>query len=205
VLIWLDGWHSTLNLASGLGMAQCVFGFFVGNLTYEVYLRLRDNSLVQGTGPELVATALMILLFWIKPHYTTGNIIGFAIVILLFSFEGGIVSKMLRARPLLFLGQLSYSIYLVHFTIFSVIFAAVRVVQGKLGTPLIQFDGIHELMDFGPKGTMDLLALGYIVAVIICACFTYYLVEVPGRVFFNKLSKRIGTGREAYGQSANAG
>lgn len=49
-----------------------------------------------------------------------------------------------------------------------------------------------------------LLALCYIFAVVVCACFTYYLVELPGLVNFSKLSKHIGAGREACGQGAYA-
>lgn len=205
LLVWLDTYRTDLNLASGLGMAQCVFGFFAGNLTYELYLKLRDTDALHGTAPELLATVVMLLLFWFKPHYTTGNILGFSLVILLFSYEGGAVSKWLRVRPLLFLGKLSYSIYLVHFIVFSIIFAGVRIIGGKLDMQVIRFDGVHELMDFGPAGLMDLFALAYIVAVILCAIVTYYCVEEPGRHFFNRLSKRIPGAPASYRQGANVG
>jgi peptidoglycan/LPS O-acetylase OafA/YrhL len=188
LLVWLDYVETTLNLASGLGLVQCIFGFFAGNLTYELYLRLRDKPVLKGTGSELVATAMMLLLFWFKPRYIAFDIIIFSIIILLFSFEKGLVSRALRARPLLFLGTLSYSIYLVHFIIFTLIFAAVRIAQGRLGMDLIHFDGVHELMDFGPTGLMDLLALLYVIAIIISAMITYRFVEIPGRQYFNRLS-----------------
>ncbi|KQR73274.1 acyltransferase family protein [Rhizobium sp. Leaf341] len=196
LLVWLDYIETTLNLASGLGMVQCVFGFFAGNLTYDIYLRLRDKPYLKGTGPELVATAMMVLLFWFKPRYVAADIIAFGVVILLFSFERGQVSRLLRVRPLLFLGMLSYSIYLVHFIVFTVLFAMVRIAQGRLGIELIRFDGIHELMDFGPAGLMDLLALAYLATIIVFATITYHLVEVPGRQFFNRLSSGFSARRQ---------
>ncbi|MEB2845438.1 acyltransferase family protein [Rhizobiales bacterium RZME27] len=204
LLVWLDTYHPDLNLASGLGLVQCIFGFFAGNLTYELYLKLRENSAVRGTVPELLATAIMLLLFWFKPHYTTFNILGFSAAILLFSYEGGTVAKLLRVRPLLFLGKLSYSIYLVHFIVFAVIFAGAKVIEGKIGMTLIKADGVHERLAFGPAGLMDLMALGYLVSIIICACFTYYFVEEPGRKFFNRLSNRMTGVRAPIGQGANA-
>jgi peptidoglycan/LPS O-acetylase OafA/YrhL len=205
LLVWLDTYHPDLNLASGLGLAQCIFGFFAGNLTYELYLKLRESRAVQGTAPELLATAIMLLLFWFKPHYTTFNILCFSAAILLFSYERGTVAKLLRVRPLLFLGKLSYSIYLVHFIVFSIIFAGAKIVQGRIGMPLIEADGVHERLAFGPTVLMDLLALGYVAAIIFCACVTYYFVEEPGRKFFNRLSNRVTGARAPIGQGANAG
>jgi peptidoglycan/LPS O-acetylase OafA/YrhL len=205
LLVWLDTYHADLNLASGLGLVQCIFGFFAGNLTYELYLKLRDTRILEGTAPELLATAIMLLLFWFKPHYTGFNILGFSLAILLFSFERGTVAKLLRVRPLLFLGKLSYSIYLVHFIVFSVIFAGARILQGRIGTPLIASDGVHERLAFGPAGLMDGLALAYLAAVILCACVTYHFVEEPGRKFFNRLSNRVTGVRAPLGQGANAG
>ncbi|MGE7371168.1 acyltransferase family protein [Neorhizobium sp. NPDC001467] len=203
-LVWLDTYKPDLNLASGLGLVQCIFGFFAGHLTYELHLRLRRNAAVQGTVAELAATAIMLLLFWFKPHYTTFNILGFSVAILLFSYERGTVAKLLRIRPLLFLGKLSYSIYLVHFFVFAVLFAIARVAQGWLGQSLIATDGVHERLAFGPAGLMDLMALLYLAVVILCACFTYAYVEEPGRQFFNRLSKRITGTRAPIGQGANA-
>ncbi|TCM57769.1 peptidoglycan/LPS O-acetylase OafA/YrhL [Rhizobium sp. PP-F2F-G48] len=197
LLFWLDDIQTTLNLASGLGLVQCVFGFFTGNLTYDLYLRLRDKPYLTGTAPELVATTIMVLLFWFKPRYVAADIIAFGVAILLFSFERGQISRLLRVRPLLLLGTLSYSIYLVHFIVFTILFAAVRIAQGRLGVDLIRFDGLHDRLDFGPAGLMDLVALAYIGVVLMFATITYRFVEEPGRRFFNRVSSGLTTGRGA--------
>ncbi|MDX2106484.1 MAG: acyltransferase [Candidatus Melainabacteria bacterium] len=41
----------------------------------------------------------------------------FALIIFVFAFEAGLISKFLRLRPLVFLGNLSFSIYLLHFVL----------------------------------------------------------------------------------------
>jgi len=189
VLLNIEIFHPQLGIVQGMGMAQCVFGFFTGNLTYELYLRLRDNPAFQGTRPEILATMLMVLLFWFKPPFISFDILVFGLVILLFSYEGGAVARVMRAPALQRLGELSYSIYLVHFIIFAVMFVIVRLAQAKLHVPLIGAIGGIEVMDFGPSWLMDLVALGYLITVVICATLTYRFVEVPGRRFFNRLSR----------------
>jgi len=193
-LLYLEVSYPTLNIASGMGMAQCVFGFFAGNLTYELYLRLYNRPALQGTWPELLATVMMVLLFWFKPRFISFDILAFSVIILLFAYEGGAVARRLRNRVMLRLGELSYSIYLCHFIIFSLMFVAVRVLQGKLGIALIERVNGIDVMDFGPHWLMDLVALGYLAVLLVCAVMTYRWIEVPGRRYFNRLSGGRGKG-----------
>jgi peptidoglycan/LPS O-acetylase OafA/YrhL len=189
-LLYLELTVPQLNVAAGMGMAQCVFGFFAGNLTYESYLRLRGNPLVTGTLPELFATIVMFLLFWIKPRFISGDIIAFGVVILLFAVQGGAISRWMRNRVLQRLGELSYSIYLLHFIVFALMFVAVRLLQAKTGWPLLALRDGLEIMTFGPPWVMDLVAFAYLCVVIVLAMGTYRWIEVPGRRMFNRLANR---------------
>jgi peptidoglycan/LPS O-acetylase OafA/YrhL len=205
ILLYLDVTASTLNLSQGVGLAQCIFGFSAGTLTYWIYRRLHKTTRWMGTASEVLATVLMLALFWFKPPYTSSAILLFSVIVFLFAFENGVISAFLRRRVFAFLGEISYSIYLVHFIVFSVAFALMRVFQSALHTPLIHSKGGHDLIDFGFAGLMDVLALLYLLTVILFASITYYLVEVPGRSYFNRLSERFRPGRRVAAQSVNPG
>lgn len=192
-LLYLERTVPGLNVAAGMGMAQCVFGFFTGNLTYEAYLRLRERPFLAGTVPELVATAMMVLLFWYKPRFISGDIIAFGVVIFLFAMQGGAISRWLCNRVLQRLGELSYSIYLLHFIVFALLFVAIRLIQAKTGWPLLAMHDGLEVMRFGPRWLMDVVALAYVGVVLVLAAMTYRWIEVPGRRYFNGIANRIGT------------
>lgn len=203
-LLYLELTVPGMNVAAGMGMAQCVFGFFAGNLTYEAYLRLRDRPLFLGTLPELIATAMMVLLFWFKPRFISGDILAFGVVIFLFAMQGGAISRWMCNRVLQRLGELSYSIYLLHFIVFALMFVAIRLVQAKTGWPLLTLHDGMEVMKFGPLWLMDLVALAYVAVVIVLAMMTYRWIEVPGRQYFNRIANRIGA-TSATRQAASRG
>ncbi len=191
-LLYLENTVPGLNVAAGMGMAQCVFGFFTGNLTYEAYLRWRGRPFLTGTLPELVATAAMVLLFWYKPRFISGDIIAFGGIIFLFAMQGGAISRWMSNRVLQVLGELSYSIYLLHFIVFAILFVVVRLLQAKTGLSLLTLHDGLEVMRFGPRWLMDLVAATYIGVVLVLAMMTFRWIEVPGRRYFNGIANRIG-------------
>jgi peptidoglycan/LPS O-acetylase OafA/YrhL len=190
-LLLLDSFHSGVTLTSGLGLAQSLVGFSAGVLTYQLFRWLKAKDVRIPTIVEIAAAALMAVTFHIHPRQTVISIVAFSVVVIIFAFQAGHVSTWLKTRPLLFLGRLSYSIYLLHFLFFAVLFLAIRVLQAKLGIALTIEGEIEPLIHFGFPGATDLLALAYLATVVAAASITYEWIEKPGRAFFNRLSNRV--------------
>jgi hypothetical protein len=141
---------------------------------------------------ELIAVAGVALVFCgLVPWARTLGPIVFGFAIFVFAFETGAVSRILKTPLPLHLGQVSYSIYLVHFPILAVVNGVLRAVQGMFHVPLYSQSAQGEwILSFGNVWLNDLflvLLLGVIVAV---ATLTYRLIESPGREYFNRIASR---------------
>lgn len=175
-----------LHVTEGSGLAMCVFGFFAGSLTYRLRAQVRFGR--WASVAELIAAAAMVSVFWVGPESRLLQLIIFPACILVFSFDAGIVSRGLMSRIPMLLGTLSFSMYLLHFPILSLLNSSARFLQSKLHVPLRQTIDGTDMISFGPTIAMDALAAVYFLLVVVAAYFTYRIVEVPARDFFNRLA-----------------
>jgi len=106
----------------------------------------------------------------------------FAIAVLVFAAEGGLVSRLFHSRPLKWLGTVSYSIYLTHFFVVLILPTLVKRVTGvDLWTPMPLADG-QWVMAFGRNDLEGTLLYGLALALTFAfSAFTYRWVETPGR------------------------
>lgn len=180
---------SPLSNIEGEGFILCVFGFFVGKLLYSGYAAAVSKNFIPPRHSELVALLVVIVIFmgWV-PELAMVPL--FAGVIFVFAFQQGVISKALTTRVPQHLGEISYSIYLVHFPVLALINGTARVAQQVLDTPLysqIVYEQ-RDMLSFGGPLVMDGLALAYILVVVGVASLTYRFIEVPGRDVFRRLS-----------------
>jgi peptidoglycan/LPS O-acetylase OafA/YrhL len=110
----------------------------------------------------------------------------FGLAVLTFSFEGGFVSKILKAKPFLFLGALSYSIYMVHMLVEVGIRYALQLAERKMGIVLFSDQRIGAEMWQGDIAYI--VTLGLVVGV---SYLTYNFIEQPGRRQSRKLANAI--------------
>lgn len=176
------------------GFFRCLYGFFVGNLTYRLWRweggRVPSRALWLG---EILAVVLIVI-FVITAGRTAWAMAGplvFAFAVWVFAYESGPVSRLMAARPILLLGTWSYSIYLGHALIFE---ASRRVLEtlSKLGGFRFAIEKTYpwsdepiEVIFIGSRWMMDGFAIFYLGAVILFAAAAYKFVEQPGRRFFN--------------------
>jgi peptidoglycan/LPS O-acetylase OafA/YrhL len=110
----------------------------------------------------------------------------FGLTVLIFSFEAGMASKILRARPFLFLGALSYSIYMVHTLVIILMSYGVKLAERKSGLVLFR-EGF-----FGAERWQgDLFYVVLICLVLGVSYLTYNVIEAPGRRQSRKLADRM--------------
>ncbi|WP_145135237.1 hypothetical protein [Roseomonas gilardii] len=112
------------------------------------------------------------------------------------------MSRLLRSAPLVWLGMLSHSIYLVHFPVFDATAKALSVLRNRTGLSLLgtwqTADGrVLVGLDFGTPWLMDLVSAGLVAVTVLLALLTHRLIEVPGRRLFAWLAAVGRSGRAA--------
>ena len=173
-------------------LVRGVYGFFLGVLVHRLYdLRKATGKDIPGwlewTTPLLLVAAVMLR----KWHLPAGSALCFGALVFIFAFEAGPVSRMLKVRALTWLGQVSYSVYLVHYVLIMAIFGAALILGGLMHhTFLVPWRGT-QLLDVGGPWAGDLALLVFVALTLGIAACTYRWIEEPGRLWFNALSNRL--------------
>lgn len=203
VLIFLFALDTGLNVHVNYGFLRCVLGFSVGVLCYCCRTWLVSNKPELSTNTGL-ASSLEVLIgvavigFCLLPldgRISVAAPFLFALAVIVFSYENGPLSRFLKTKPLQFLGMLSFSIYMVHWLVQSVIYHLVSLSAKRLKINL--WDGATNQLGESTllvgrtalEGSIaHVLALGL---VILLSYFTYHYVERPGRTLAQRyLSSR---------------
>jgi peptidoglycan/LPS O-acetylase OafA/YrhL len=174
------------------GFVRCLFGFALGVACWRVYSlapprRAPDARIatvveigVVAMVVAFVSTAGTSPLSFMAPFV-------FAVAVLVFAAEGGLVSAVFHSRPLKWLGTVSYSIYLTHFFVVLIMPSIVkRITHVDLWTAMRLPDG-QWVMAYGRndlEGTLFYVAA--VAATLVFSAFTYRWVETPGREWTRK-------------------
>ncbi len=178
-----------IDATHDLGFLRCLAGFSVGVLVWRLGARRGEPAALarlSGYAAGAIEAALLaaVVAFVIFVGHTPANLASpllFGIVVYVFAFEKGAVARLFRARLLLLLGLISYSIYMVH------AFFASRVFSGGLQL-LERFAGFKPFAGgdsrlFGATPLEgDLMTLLYLILVLAAASVTYRLIERPSQL-----------------------
>jgi len=178
----------SLGLQTDFGILRCFVSFFLGVLTVRVV-----KGLPRGIGPgvqgaiqfaAMVASVVLVSMVEAYPAASFLAPVTFSVFLgsLLAFPDAVLVPRMLVARPLVWLGRRSYSVYMVHALV--VLFAEyfVRAVGQR---PIAALDSIWA----GLPATLNLVVS--LAAVFAVSHFTYRYVETPGgKLFRNMLRSR---------------
>ncbi|HEX4303253.1 MAG TPA: acyltransferase [Rhizomicrobium sp.] len=169
----------------GWGFLRCLYGFFTGVLTYEVW-KTGLAARIAGTIAEIAALAAVLAFITFVPGYAALEYLAtplFAIAVLVFAGDRGLVSRALTTRPAAALGRWSYSIYMVHTLVLAVLFSGVHIGQIAFHRHwLIDLKDGRAILELGPAD--DLLMLLYLTAVIAFSALTWRAIERPGQRLF---------------------
>ncbi len=168
-------------------------GFCLGTLVYLVHVTLRKKG---PEKPKIMTAAEGIALFGViyliaqqQPLIHRMAPVIFGPVILIFSFEAGAFSSLLKKGPFLFVGKLSYSIYMVHAMVLTLVHGAALLTQKYFGIALTGHDG-NRAIDIGLlwNNLILVFVLGLVVAI---AYLSYNKIEVPWRNLGKSLSRNV--------------
>lgn len=174
-------------------MLRGVAGFGLGMACWAIWPRVRAFPL-----PRLHATVaeiglIAVLLLWLAaPRYLAAMDLLFAVMVLLFAREQGLVSRVLVTAPFQLLGVLSYGIYMVHGMVNGRAIDFVQLVQSRLGANWVEARlGGEDLVLLPPVPALA-LACAMLALSVLAAWFAHVLVERPARDLSRRLAARIG-------------
>jgi peptidoglycan/LPS O-acetylase OafA/YrhL len=207
-LIFLLALDTGLNVHVNYGLVRCVLGFSMGVICYccRAWIVSNKPDLSAKTwlssGLELLIGVAIIgfCLLPLEGKISVAAPFLFAVAVMIFSFENGPLSSFLKSKPLQVLGMLSFSIYMVHWLVQSVIYHLVSLSAKRLNLNLWD-STINQLGEktllvgrTALEGSIaHALALGL---VIFMSYFTYRFVERPGR----SLAQRYLASRDSQAQ-----
>ncbi len=172
---------------------RCFYGFFVGVLAYEAW-RAGAARALGGTLAELAALAAVVAFILLVPGERALEYLApplFALVVLVFAGEKGLVSRAMTWRPAAALGRWSYSIYMVHTLVLAMLFSSAHFAERLAHAAwLIRQPNGLAILDLGTPLANDLLTLAFLVAVVALSALTYRVVERPGQALFARLGRR---------------
>jgi peptidoglycan/LPS O-acetylase OafA/YrhL len=98
-----------------------VFDFIIGLILFEIYLKIKKQQRTINYDLLEVTSILLLLLFFIfhawvplVMRYSIYYWIPMSLLILIFSFQNGFISRFLSNKSLIFLGEISFGFYMFH-------------------------------------------------------------------------------------------
>jgi peptidoglycan/LPS O-acetylase OafA/YrhL len=179
------------------GIIRCLYGFAAGVVCWSVYRRWNGKLGKWLSGNIAEWSALGVVVVFVSVAGTTLLSIAapyvFALAVLVFAFEAGTASAILRLRPLVFLGTISYSIYMTHVFIAKRMFDAATQVEKRWHINPFT----HREIDGGDVaflGTQlwhgDIAYAVYLAMIIAMSYFTYRWIEKPAREWVRNRVRR---------------
>lgn len=178
----------TVYAQKGLGC------FFAGALAYAFFNRLR-HWVAPGFVLLSVLEALAAIAIWavltseLQQKVLAASAV-FCVTIVLFAFDGGALSRVLKHEFFARLGRLSYSIYLTHLAVLFFVISAFMVVQKKTGAEVAPMLGDIRYLDTGHVWLNNLMVLLILLVVVSISSATYHYVELKGQGLGRQLLRR---------------
>lgn len=179
----------TDTVAAYTDLAQSVFGFIAGTFIYSAYLRIKQTRWRPGLAWECLAVSLVVLEFGFGERFPAPFAPPlFCAVVLIFAFESGPISALLRRPACIGLGAISYSVYLTHSLYLLGLETVVQAIADQIGQPASVSVAGSDLLNLGGPWAMDAAGLACIAITIAGSALTYRFIEEPARLFFNARS-----------------
>lgn len=169
-----------LDISFDYGWLRCIFGFTAGMGVYQLYRAGSGARFLRTDGAFVAVTLLTILLLHASPVDAV-IIPAFILLLLAAAYNDGTAKRVLSSRPMLFLGDTSYSIYMVQIICLFLVWA-----------------GILMLAPLDASGNYDapypirLAVLAVTMALTLgMAALTYRFVEVPAREWLRRHDRAV--------------
>lgn len=179
-------------------LLRCVYGFAAGVITFNFYERWHETvrRRLDGFRWATLAEVFAILSVGIFVVVADKGVLSvaapylFAVTVFIFAFEAGRASRVLLFRPLVLVGALSYSIYMVHTFLYARIVNIAVAIEKYTGIQLTAVSAVEtgERRLGAELWQGDIYYLVILLAVIAVSYVTFNVIEQPGRRWIRKLA-----------------
>ncbi|MCF7531686.1 acyltransferase family protein [Pseudomonas petrae] len=157
--------------------------FFAGVMTYHLYRVIHNKTIPRWlhTALEVVGVCLTVsLLVSNIDHKQIILTLGFCALMLIFSFEGGVISTLLKARPFEKLGALSYSIYMTHAMVLFAFTLAMILVGKVAGNTIVTYAAAAPgpMLSFHDEVADNFLLIGLLILIVGISAVSHRLIEL---------------------------
>jgi peptidoglycan/LPS O-acetylase OafA/YrhL len=123
--------RETLNVTFDIGTIRCLCGFFLGSLIARMPPAPVPNFLVAVSA--IIVVVVVSCLSGISEVFVIPS---FAVLVFALRSDEQTISSLLMTRPLAFLGKISFSIYMVHYLVISVLGTLLKLVLHAQPIPM---------------------------------------------------------------------
>lgn len=162
--------------------------FFSGILAYVIYQKVKINSTYWEPVMAVIVVLFIMNLKKIPNSYAIAPFL-FSFVVYVFAHENGVISKLLKIQFFRKMGELSFSIYMVHYLIISVLLS-VFVLLTKLGLGFASKNNGIWNMNLDNVILNNILPFILLSVIVAISLFTRRYVEDPFIKIGKKLSKK---------------
>lgn len=185
--------ETDLYKMTALRVCSC---FFLGTLTYCAHSRIASRCFSRTTLTLLESLVVLGIFIILSADIKNQGVIAsiwFSIVIVIFSFEGGLISSFLKQKYFAILGKLSYSIYMIHLAvIFVLVSSALILSRFTLSNfaPMLKDPRSGEMIRYVSAGSPlanNLLVLAVLVVIVMLAQLSWRYIELRGITLGQKI------------------
>ncbi|HPU14939.1 MAG TPA: acyltransferase [Polymorphobacter sp.] len=170
------------------GLLRCIYGFALGVICAKLWRHLPDFKLSAVLWTVIEFAAIFAVIFFLSTSgETRWTVLGpllFAVTVLVFARDGGYINRGLSTRLPVYIGALSYSIYMVHVFVQERMANVLNILAKKTKYDFMDASDplrpplIGETLLQGTVLTVVMLAL-----VIAVSMLTYKFIELPGQAW----------------------
>jgi len=206
LFIWIRGGDYLSGMTASYGAIRCLFGFSLGVISQYIYKKYNNCNFFSGrlgggfytfVEISIVSTMVIYLLASTGAEYaaTPASVaipLIFAAVILSFAPERGGISRFLKMKYPVKLGEISYSVYMVHWL--------VLIVMAHLATSAGVGRYVSEILWGNSRWFWDLsndsqfisMVVVFVTTVVVISLFTFRYVEDPCRRLGSRYAEKVG-------------
>jgi peptidoglycan/LPS O-acetylase OafA/YrhL len=177
---------------AALPMLRCVYGFMSGVIVYGAYRIVVDarstriDRWSRGWFTLAEAVVCVVAMLVVSADETRERYVwivpAFVPLLLVFAFNRGAISKVLAWKPFVFLGLISYSVYMIHtFIQVRLMKPALLLLQKWTGFELLSGGNGDPVLIGSGAIVGDLLTLVMFALVVLIASLGYFWIEEPAR------------------------
>ena len=176
---WLGAVDSRrqLDLVNYWAVVRGGIGFLIGMLIYWFYERPRWGGVI-GSDVLFWGASLLVFVSFHLGAPDASVIPIFGVIVLSAAYNRGTAYKILNTRPMVLLGEISFSIYLTHIFLRGLLWKLQESLFGPSAVPALGFGGFVITL------------LVFIAVTFGFSYMTWRFVEVPGRAFIRGLVRK---------------